>query len=65
MTEEFAIDSAFRDRTTVDSKITFASAWTIVVDDARKNLLAHSTFANYKHTKVCGRHLHGNVQCTI
>ena len=57
MTEEFAIDSSFRNTTAVDSKILFTAAWRMIVDNTRNDFLTHTRFTDDKHRKICRCHL--------
>ena len=65
MTEEFAIDSTFRNTTAVDSKILLTSAWRMIVDNTRNDFLTHTRFTDDKHRKICRCHLQGDIERTV
>ena len=66
MAEELGVDCSLGDCSAVDDEVALLLAGTVVVDDARKDFLAHAVFAIDEHGDVHGRylqrHLNGTVQ---
>ena len=69
MSEEFGINSAFRDSSTVHGKIFLRFACTMVVNDAGENLFTHAILALDEDRKINGgnleRHIDGSIQAFV
>ena len=65
MTEQFGIDSAFRDGAAVDGEVGTMFAGAILVYYLRKDILAGTAFAVDKHGEVGSRHLHRHLDSAV
>ena len=67
MAEKFAVYGSFGDASAVDGEVLACATQTVVMDEARDNLLAHTALAGDEHREVGFGHLQccvqGMVQC--
>ena len=65
MAEQLGVNRALGNGATVHGKVFFRLPQTVVVNDARNNLLAHPAFSGNQHGQVGLCHLQGNIHGVV